>query len=311
MIYIIQTIVIYSLTYSIAVMGLSLVVGYSQIFVLSQAAVFGVGSFTYAVMSSRNITSDLLIVIPVAIVIGGLLSLVTGLPLFRLGGDYYIVASLAFQYVIIQGLVNWTSVSGGPPGLFGFSSPSILGWNITSNMDFIYVLVPILVLALGSLLWVRRMPYGRALVAMADDEAALAAGGVKADSLRVGVFVLAGTLAAVAGVLFTSFLNVASPGDYGISESILMISMVLVGGSRSLIGPFIGALFLSSLPYWLNLVNWSVYMTGVVTGVLLLLVAFFLPDGVAGLATSWVHRRRMHEQSRQASSVEPSLGGQS
>lgn len=311
MIYIIQTIVIYSLTYSIAVMGLSLVVGYSQIFVLSQAAVFGVGSFTYAVMSSRNITSDLLIVIPVAIVIGGLLSLVTGLPLFRLGGDYYIVASLAFQYVIIQGLVNWTSVSGGPPGLFGFSSPSILGWNIISNMDFIYVLVPILVLALGSLLWVRRMPYGRALVAMADDEAALAAGGVKADSLRVGVFVLAGTLAAVAGVLFTSFLNVASPGDYGISESILMISMVLVGGSRSLIGPFIGALFLSSLPYWLNLVNWSVYMTGVVTGVLLLLVAFFLPDGVAGLATSWAHRRRMHGQSRQASNVEPSLGGQS
>ncbi len=311
MIYIIQTIVIYSLTYSIAVMGLSLVVGYSQIFVLSQAAVFGVGSFTYAVMSSRNITSDLLIVIPVAIVIGGLLSLVTGLPLFRLGGDYYIVASLAFQYVIIQGLVNWTSVSGGPPGLFGFSSPSILGWNINSNMDFIYVLVPILVLALGSLLWVRRMPYGRALVAMADDEAALAAGGVKADSLRVGVFVLAGTLAAVAGVLFTSFLNVASPGDYGISESILMISMVLVGGSRSLIGPFIGALFLSSLPYWLNLVNWSVYMTGVVTGVLLLLVAFFLPDGVAGLATSWAHRRRIHGQSRQAPSVEPSLGGQS
>jgi len=310
-IYIIQTIIIYSLTYSIAVMGLSLVVGYSQIFVLSQAAVFGVGSFTYAVMSSRNITSDLLIVIPVAIVIGGLLSLVTGLPLFRLSGDYYIVASLAFQYVIIQGLINWTSVSGGPPGLFGFSSPSILGWRITSNMDFIYVLVPILVLALGSLLWVRRMPYGRALVAMADDEIALAAGGVKADSLRVGVFVLAGTLAAVAGVLFTSFLNVASPGDYGISESILMISMVLVGGSRSLIGPFIGAIFLSSLPYWLNLLNWSIYMTGVVTGVLLLLVAFFLPDGVAGLATSWAHHRRAKEKSRQAPVVEASLGSQS
>lgn len=290
MTYIIQTIVIYSLTYSIAVMGLSLVVGYSQIFVLSQAAIFGVGSFTYAVLSGRNISSDLLVVIPIAIVIGGLLSLVTGLPLFRLGGDYYIVASLAFQYVIIQGIVNWTSISGGPPGLFAFSSPNILGWTVSSNMDFIYVLVPILMLALGSLLWIRRMPYGRALVAMADDEVALSAGGVKGDALRVSVFVLAGIFAAVAGVLFTSFLNVASPGDYGISESILMITMVLVGGARSLIGPFIGAVILSSLPYWLNLVNWSVYMTGVITGVLLLLVAFFLPNGVAGLANTQIHR---------------------
>lgn len=286
MIYIIQTIVIYSLTYSIAVMGLSLVVGYSQIFVLSQAAIFGVGSFTYAAMSGRNISSDLLVVIPVAIGIGGVLSLVTGLPLFRLGGDYYIVASLAFQYVIIQGLVNWTSISGGPPGLFAFPSPTILGWTIASNMDFIYVLVPILILALGSLLWIRRMPYGRALVAMADDEVALSAGGVKADALRVSVFVLAGIFAAAAGVLFTSFLNVASPGDYGISESILMITMVLVGGARSLIGPFIGAVILSSLPYWLNLVNWSVYMSGVITGVILLVVAFFLPDGVAGFANT-------------------------
>lgn len=310
MTYIIQTIVIYSLTYSIAVMGLSFVVGYAQIFVLSQAAIFGVGSFTYAVLAGRNITTDLLFIIPIAMVIGGAMSLVTGLPLLRLGGDYYIVASLAFQYVIIQGLVNWTSLSGGPPGLFAFPSPTILGWTISSNMDFIYVLVPILILAFGSLLWIRRMPYGRALVAMADDEVALAAGGVKADALRVSVFVLAGILAAVAGVLFTSFLDVASPGDYGITESILMITMVLVGGARSLIGPFIGAVILASLPYWLNLVNWSVYMTGVITGVLLLLVAFFLPDGVAGLANSGLRRLSQSTRGRRLTTADQCEGGE-
>lgn len=309
MTYIIQTIIIYSLTYSIAVMGLSFVVGYAQIFVLSQAAIFGLGSFTYAVLAGRNITTDLLLIIPIAMVIGGAMSLVTGLPLLRISGDYYVVASLAFQYVIIQGLVNWTSLSGGPPGLFAFPSPTILGWSISSNMDFIYVIVPILVLALGTLLWVRRMPYGRALVAMADDEVALAAGGVKADALRVSVFVLAGILAAVAGVLFTSFLDVASPSDYGITESILMITMVLVGGARSLIGPFIGAVILASLPYWLNLVHWSVYMTGVITGALLLLVAFFLPDGVAGLANSSVRRLSRPRNTKSLSVVEEIGGG--
>jgi branched-chain amino acid transport system permease protein len=287
---IVETIVLYSLMYSLAVMGLSLVVGYAQIFVLSQAAIFGVGGFTYAVMSGRNISSDLLIVIPVAMVIGGLLSLVTGLPLFRLGGDYYIVASLAFQYVIIQGVINWSSLSGGPPGLYAFPSPTVLGWTVSTTVDFIYVIVPILLLALGALLWIRRMPYGRALVAMADDEVAMEAGGVRADAIKVSVFVLAGVFAAVAGVLYVSFIDAASPGDFSVAASIAMVSMVLVGGARSLFGPFIGAILLSSLPYWLSLAHWSVYMTGIVTGALLLLVAFSLPEGFAGIGKSRLGR---------------------
>jgi branched-chain amino acid transport system permease protein len=288
---IIETILIYSLMYSIAVMGLSLVVGYAQIFVLSQAAIFGVGGFTYAVMSGRNLSSDLLIVIPIAMVIGGVISLITGLPLFRLGGDYYIVASLTFQYVIIQGIVNWYTISGGPPGLYAFPGPTVLGWHVISNLDFIFLLIPIMVIALGALLWIRRMPYGRALVAMADDEVAMEAGGVRADAIKVSVFVLAGVLAAVGGVLYTSFIDAASPGDFSVAASIAMVSMVLVGGARSLFGPFIGALLLSSLPYWLSLAHWSVYMTGTLTGLLLLAVAFFLPEGFAGIGKLFFHRR--------------------
>lgn len=292
MTFIIETILIYSLMYSVAVMGLSLVVGYAQVFVLSQAAVFGVGSFTYAVMAGRNISSDMLVVLPVAMIIGGLLSLVTGLPLFRLAGDYYIVASLTFQYVIIQGLVNWYTISGGPPGLYAFPGPTVLGWHVVTNLNFIVLLIPIMILALGALLWIRRMPYGRALVAMADDELAMEAGGVRADAVKVSVFVLAGVFAAVGGALYASFIDVASPGDFSVAASIAMVSMVLVGGARSLFGPFIGALLLSSLPYWLNLVHWSVYMTGTITGALLLAVAFFLPEGFAGLARSLLSSRK-------------------
>lgn len=293
MIYITETIIIYSLMYSVAVMGLSLVVGYAQIFVLSQSAIFGVGCFTYAVMSGRNISTDMLIVIPVAMVIGGGLSLVTGLPLFRLGGDYYIVASLTFQYVIIQSLVNWYTVSGGPPGLYAYPGPTVLGWHVVTNLDFIILMIPVMLLSLGALLWIRGMPYGRVLVAMADDEVAMEAGGVRAGAVKVSVFVLAGVLAAVGGVLYGSFIDVASPGDFSVAASIAMVSMVLVGGARSLFGPFIGALLLSSLPYWLNLVHWSVYMTGIITGALLLAVAFFLPDGFAGLAKMRFHRAVM------------------
>ncbi len=287
---IIESIAVYSLVYALAVMGLSLVVGYARIFVLSQAAIFGVGGFTYAVMSGRNISSDLLIVIPVALVIGAVLSVITGLPLFRLAGDYYIVVSLAFQTVIMQGLVNWNSLSGGPPGLYEFGTANVAGVSISTTTDMIWVLVPVIAVAMVVLLWSDRMPYGKTLVGMSDDEAALEAGGVRSASVKLSVFVLAGMLAAVAGVLYVAYLGAASPGDFGSSTSIAMVSMVLVGGAGSLVGPFIGAVLLSSLPYWLNLANLSGYIAGAVTGVVLLLVAFVSPDGITALVSPWLGR---------------------
>ena len=125
--------------------------------------------------------------------------------------------------------------------------------------------------------------------------------------MKVSVFVLAGTLAAVGGVLYASFIDVASPGDFSVAASIAMVSMVLVGGARSLFGPLIGALLLSSLPYWLNLVHWSVYMSGTIIGTLLLAVAFFLPEGFAGLA-----RLRLPGRATPSPVVEPTeaTGGQ-
>lgn len=295
---IIEAIVLYSLIYSLAVMGLSLVVGYAKIFVLSQAAIFGVGGFTYAVMSERNISSDLLVVIPVALIIGAVLSVITGVPLFRLVGDYYIVVSLAFQTVIIQGLVNWSSLSGGPPGLYEFSTANVGGISIVTSADMIWVVLPVIAVAMGVLLWLNRMPYGKTLVGMADDETALEAGGVRSASVKLSVFVVAGMLAAVAGVLYVAYLGAASPSDFGSSTSIAMVSMVLVGGAGSLLGPFIGAVLLSSLPYWLNLANLSGYIAGAVTGVVLLLVAFLSPDGITALAAPWIDRVKGHGSSR-------------
>lgn len=288
MTHIIEDIIIYSLIYSLAVMGLSLVVGYSRVFVMSQAAIFGIGGFTFAILSSRNITSDLLLIVPLALVIGGVLALVTGLPLFRISGDYYIVASLAFQIVIMQGLVNWSSLSGGPPGLYELNTPTVAGLQISSSTDMIWVLLPAIAIAMGVLAWVVRMPYGKALIGMSDDEAALEAGGIRTSSMKISVFVLAGMLAGGAGVLYVAFLGVASPGDFSTTTSIVMIAMVLVGGAGSLIGPFIGAVLLSSLPYWLNLLGQSGYIAGAVTGGVLLVVAFVSPDGITAL----VGRRR-------------------
>jgi branched-chain amino acid transport system permease protein len=293
---IIEDIAIYSLVYMIAIMGLSLVVGYAGIFALTQGALFGIGGFTFAVLSTQGVTSELLIAVPIAMVIGGAVSLLCGLPVLRLSGDYYLVASLGFQIVIMQVIVNWNSISGGPPGLYGLNAPTLAGHAINNPENMLWVLIPVAIILMAVSLWLVKSPYGRVLLGLADDELALKAGGVATRPVKLGVFVFAGVLAAIAGVLYVAYLGIASPADFQLPTSIAMMSMVLVGGAGSLWGPVIGAFILSSMPYWLNLTGLtgsSSYIAGSVYGLVLIAVAFLSPDGIAGALRRLTRRRTL------------------
>jgi branched-chain amino acid transport system permease protein len=282
---VVQSIVIFSLVFTIAAVGLSMIVGYAGIFSAGHAAIFGVGGFTYAVLASRDVTHELLIVLPIAMVIGGALSAVAALPALRLRGDYFLVASVGFQIVVLKLIVNWEDVSGGPPGLYGLPLPSIGGFWFGSPGEMLSVIAPIVILVIGASTWVVRSSYGRLLRGLADDEVAVRASGTSTSVVKLGVFVYGGVLASVAGVLYVSYLQVASPADFELAVSIGMLAMVLIGGAGSIWGPVLGAAVLSSMPYWLGLTSLSdvsANVSDLIFGLVLVLVAVFSPDGVAG-----------------------------
>jgi branched-chain amino acid transport system permease protein len=188
--------------------------------------------------------------------------------------------------VIMQVIVNWESISGGPPGLYGLNAPTLAGQAINKPESMLWILIPVAIILMALALWLVRSPYGRVLLGLADDELAVEAGGVATRPVKLGVFVFAGVLAAIAGVLYVAYLGIASPADFQLPTSIAMMSMVLVGGAGSLWGPVIGAFILSSMPYWLNLTGLtgsSSYISGTVYGLVLIAVAFLSPDGIAGM----------------------------
>lgn len=297
---VIQSIVIFSLVFTIAAVGLSMIVGYAGIFSAGHAAIFGVGGFTYAVLASREITHELLIVIPLAMLIGGALSAVAALPALRLRGDYFLVASVGFQIVVLKLVVNWEAVSGGPPGLYGLPLPSIGGFWFGSPGELMTVILPVVVIVIAMSMWVVRSSYGRLLRGLADDEIAVRASGASTPLIKLGVFVYGGMLASVAGVLYVSYLQVASPADFELAVSIGMLAMVLIGGAGSIWGPVLGAAVLSSMPYWLGLTSLSdvsANVSDLIFGLVLVLVAVFSPDGVAGgLRAARRRTRRMRAQ---------------
>jgi branched-chain amino acid transport system permease protein len=131
---------------------------------------------------------------------------------------------------------------------------------------------------------------------MADDEVALTAAGFEVLPLKVGVFVLGGSLAAIAGVVYASYLSVAQVSDYSIDISIMFLAAVTAGGLRSIPGSFFGALLFVGLPSALNLLHIPVSIAGpaqqLLFGLLLVAVMMFLPGGLAGAASS-VRRSRI------------------
>ena len=286
---VLQNIIIFSLAFTIAAVGLSLIVGFAGIFNVAHAAIFGIGGYTYAVLSNREITNDLLLILPIVIVLGGAVSVVAALPALRLRGDYFLVASVGFQIVTLRLIMNWEDVSGGPPGLFALPLPTIGGFPLLEREEMLFVLGPVVALVIVASQWVVRSPYGRLLRGLAADEVAVRSSGANVPVLKLGVFVYGGVLAAVAGALYVAYLGVASPTDFTLSVSIAMLAMVLIGGAGSIWGPVLGAAVLSSLPYWLALTpvgDSSTYVSALIFGLVLIIVAAFSPDGVAGLLAS-------------------------
>lgn len=283
---VVQGILVYSLVFTIAAVGLSLIVGYAGIFSAGHAALFGVGGFTYAVMASRDISHDLLVVLPVAIVIGGLVSALAALPALRLRGDYFLVASVGFQIVALRLIVNWEAVSGGPPGLYALPLPEIGGFPLIAPEEMLPVAAVVAAAVIVLSWWVVRSPFGRSLRALAGDEMAVSASGGRVSLIKLAVFVYGGILAAIGGVLYVAYLQVASPGDFSLATSIAMLAMVLIGGAGSIWGPVLGAAILSSLPYWLSttsLSDVSTNLSSLVFGAVLIVVTVFSPNGVAGI----------------------------
>lgn len=267
--------------------SLNLLVGFTGLVSLGHAAFYGLGAYTTALLTLKA-GWGFLPAMGAAMLVCGLASLFVALPTLRLRGDYFVLATIGFQAIVYSLLYNWTSLTGGPFGLSDIPSPRILGRTFAASdrARYFVLCATAAVLVVGFLRVLTGSPYGRLLRAVREDDIAVASLGKDPARAKVAAFALSASLAAVPGALFVGYQRYVDPLSFTLGDSILLITMVVLGGSGNLVGPSLGAVLVVVLPEALRFLAVpeavAANLRQVIFGALLIVLMRFRPRGLAG-----------------------------
>jgi branched-chain amino acid transport system permease protein len=267
------------LVMSIGVMGLNLTLGYAGQSSLAQAAFMGLGAYATAILTTKYGVSWY-----AAFALSGLLTFAVGLllgfPALRVRTHYLAFVTLAFSTLIWLLIRNEQWLTGGVYGISNINRPDFLGFKLFGALEFHrFVVVITLILSL-KLWWLIRSPWGRAFTALRENPVRAASLGVDTRTYTLLAFAIGSAYGGFAGALYAPLVEFIDPSPFSLSQSLLLLLMVVAGGSGYLFGPFVGALLGVVLPEWLRFAG-SLYLIIFATIVLALLV--ICPQGVCGL----------------------------
>ena len=286
---------IYFDIYVIVALSLNLIVGYCGMLSLAHAAFYAVGGYAYALLA-LTLGWGFLPAIAVAAIICALLSLAVSLPAWRLKGDFFVLASLAVQALIFSLIYNWSdpnaalgtwqNLTNGPFGIPGIPKAEIAGFKFARPTSFIWLATAVAAVC-GFVVWrLKKSPWGRVLISMREDELAARSLGKNTRLLKVQAIAIASGLVAFAGALYAAHVSYLDPSSASLDESILMLSMVIVGGVGNFRGPIIGAFVLIALPELLRFTHLpdaiAANLRLGIYGLLLVLMMHFRPQGLGG-----------------------------
>jgi branched-chain amino acid transport system permease protein len=271
--------------YIILATSMNLIAGYMGLLSIAQAAFYGVGAYTAALMS-LNLHSPFLLNVICAIILSGLLGALVGIPSLRILDDYFVITTFAFQVIAFSVLNNWVAFTGGPVGLPGIPQPSILGWQVNSHMEYLLLVVILAAIVLWICHRIVHSPFGRVLMAIREDETFALAAGKNIAAYKILLFVIGAAMASVAGVIYAHYISFIDPTSFAVMESIFIISIVIIGGAGSFWGPVVGAIVLVTLPEILRFIGMpssiAANVRQILYGGLLVLFMMLRPQGLMG-----------------------------
>jgi branched-chain amino acid transport system permease protein len=263
-------------------LGLNIIVGLSGQLVLGYVAFFAIGAYTVALLNAP-IPHNLMWGFWVAVVFGILLAafsgFLIGLPLMRLRGDYLAIVTLGFGEIIRVLLKSdlLTNFTGGPRGIQDIHGPSLFGISFSSDVDFMYLIILAVALALFIASRLQNSRVGRSWIAIREDETVAQASGVNTTRYKLLALALGAAFAGLGGVLFAARNQFTGPEDHVLMVSINVLSLVIVGGMGSIPGVVLGAFTLKGLPEILReLANYRL----LAFGALLVIMMIARPQGL-------------------------------
>ena len=267
-------------------LGLDFILGYAGQLNLGQSAFYGLGAYVSTLLITR-LGVPFWGAFAAGVVFAGLAGMILALFAVRLRGHYLAIASLGFAVITYQILLNWISLTQGPLGIYAIPPPPALAIPGLPVIDFrnpvalFYLVAGFALLAYFILDQFVRSPIGETLTAVREDDISAASLGINAAAWKVFAFGVGAAVAGAAGCFYATFVGTLVPDAFFITESFTILSMVIVGGMGTLIGPVWGAILLTLLPELLRGVG---DLRLVVYGAALTLVVLFMPGGLVQAA---------------------------
>lgn len=268
-----------AMIYAVLALGLNLLTGYGGQISVGHAAFFGIGAYTSAILCV-DYGWNFWTALPAAVVLSSACGLILAIPTLRLRGHYLILATLGFGEIVRLILQNWQQLTKGPTGIVGIPPINIAGFSLATEPRFYYLALAFLIVALFITHRVVQARSGRELVSVRDNELAAELMGVNTTRVKLFAFTISAAFAGVAGSLYAHMSGSISPDVFTFEISVAVLVMVMLGGAGTIYGPVFGALFLTALPELLRGFK-DYYLLFYGMGILLL--AVFLPRGMAGL----------------------------
>ena len=277
------------LIFAIFAMSLDLLLGYAGLPSFGHAAFFGLGAYLVAYLSSRSelawgLTDNLLISAPIVITGTAAMALVMGWLALRTSGIYFLMITLALAQMLYSLAIRWSQVTGGSDGLSGIPRPTIglgpLGYSFDSRESFYFMVLATFVLSWWLLRRLVNSPFGLTLQGIRENEQRMHALGYNTFRFKLAAFVLAGSLAGVAGMLLALFFRYATPDNLYWTMSGQVLIMTIIGGAGTITGPVLGAGLVRLLP---NLASSYTDRWQLLLGVVFIGVVLVAPRGLGGL----------------------------
>jgi len=259
MLYILNTIGIAS----IAVIGLNILVGYTGLISLGHGAFFGVGAYAAAILATR-LGLSFYVTIPAAGIITALVGMIFGIPSGRLKGLYLTIATLAGQFIIEYVLIHWDSLTQGTMGIT-LPAAKIFQWEIAGDKGFFFLIFFSLVLMTWFAVNIMRSKYGRAFIAIRDNDRAAEGMGIPIFKYKLLSFAISSFYAGFAGALWAYYMVSVTAEPFNLGLSVEYIAMVIIGGMGNIPGAIFGATFITLLNELLRFITGLLMNMGIVT----------------------------------------------
>jgi branched-chain amino acid transport system permease protein len=267
----------FALLYIMLAVGLNIVVGYAGLLDLGYVAFYAVGAYLYALLSSPHLQENfawiaavapdglhnsIWLVVPLSAGLAALFGVLLGAPTLRLRGDYLAIVTLGFGEIIRiflnnlnaplnitngpQGISNIDPVSIGPVDL---SRPLVIGgFELQSVQLYYYLFLALTVLVIITSIRLQDSRLGRAWMAIREDEVAARAMGINTRNVKLLAFAMGASFGGVSGAMFAAFQGFVSPESFVLSESVVIVAMVVLGGMGHVPGVVLGAILLYAIP---------------------------------------------------------------